>query len=187
MSAQCFRYTGKLSKSGVISIMAEERVQGPIIIVPPRSESDKAWLTDLWRSEWGGEIMVTKGKVHRLEDMEAIIAWAGQERVGAATYRLEGDSCELMSLNAQSEGKGIGGALLSAIEEMARNAGCSRVWLITSNDNLDALRFYQRRGYRLVAVYPGAIDETRKLKPSIPLVGYHGIPIRDEIELEKRL
>jgi hypothetical protein len=61
-----------------------------------------------------------------------------------------------------------------------------RVWLVTTNDNLDALRFYQRRGFRIAQVRPGAVDETRKtLKPSIAEVGDFGIPIRDEIVLER--
>lgn len=77
--------------------------------------------------------------------------------------------------------------MLTAVEDKARAAGCNRVWLITSNDNVEALRFYQRRGYRITAVYPGAIDEARKIKPAIPLIGNHGIEIHDEIELAKEL
>lgn len=165
-----------------------------IFITSPRTESDRAWLASIWRTEWGGETMVTRGTAYQLSSLHARIAWVDEERVGVATYRLgpdtcalEAHSCELMSLNALVTRKGIGTALLNDIEEVARTEGCTRVWLITSNDNLDALRFYQRRGYRFVAVYPGAIDEARKIKPGIPDTGYHGIPVRDEIELEKRL
>lgn len=158
-----------------------------IQILPSVDEGDRAWLADLWRVEWGGETMVTRGRTHRLADLHTRIAWEGEERVGAATYRLAEGDCELMSLNAGVEGRGVGTALLETVEAAAREEGCHRVWLITTNDNLDALRFYQRRGYRLVAVYPGAVDEARKIKPTIPTVGYHGIPLHDEIELEKRL
>jgi GNAT superfamily N-acetyltransferase len=158
-----------------------------IRIAPPQDASDREWLGALWREEWGGETMVSRGHVYSLADMDALIAWSGQARVGLATYLVSGAGCELMSLNAVAEGQGAGTALLAAVEEEARRRGCARVWLITSNDNLDALRFYQRQGYRLCAVYPGAIDEARKLKPTIPLTGYFGIPIRDEVELEKRV
>ena len=82
---------------------------------------------------------------------------------------------------------GWGTALVDAATAVARAAGCRRVWLITTNDNIDALRFYQRRGFTLVAVHAGAIDAARRVKPAIPRVGGHGIPIRDEIELERRL
>lgn len=156
-------------------------------ILPPQDEADWTWLTSIWVEEWGGTTMVTRGRVHHLADLAARVAWAGGARVGAATFRVEGPECELLSLNASSQGQGVGTALLRSVEEAAREAGCSRVWLITSNDNVDALRFYQRRGFRLVAVHAGAIDEARRTKPSIPLVGNHGIPIHDELELEKRL
>ncbi|MBP2020035.1 ribosomal protein S18 acetylase RimI-like enzyme [Symbiobacterium terraclitae] len=156
-------------------------------ILPPRDASDWDWLARLWTEEWGGTTMVTRGRVHRLADLAGLIAREGDARVGAATFRIEGAECELLSLNASGRGRGVGTALLRAVEAAAREAGCGRVWLITSNDNLDALRFYRRRGYRLVAVHAGAIDEARRAKPSIPLIGNHGIPIHDELELEKRL
>lgn len=156
-------------------------------ITAPQTAADQAWLTDLWIAEWGGPIMVTRGKLHRLADQQTRIAWDGPAPVGAATFHIAGPDCELLSLNATRQGSGVGSALLRAIEEIARDAGCRRVWLITSNDNLDALRFYQRKGYRLAAVYPGAIDAARAVKPTIPLVGSYGIPIHDELELEKKL
>jgi GNAT superfamily N-acetyltransferase len=111
----------------------------------------------------------------------------GDEIVGLATFRLEGDECELVSLDALAQWRGIGSALLAAVAEEATARGSRRLWLITTNDNIDAIRFYLRRGLRLVAVHLAAIDEARKLKPSIPLVGENGIPIHDELEFELRL
>jgi len=69
----------------------------------------------------------------------------------------------------------------------AAAAGCTRLWLVTTNDNVEALRFYQKQGFRLVALYPNALEASRRLEPDLPLVGRHGIPLRDEIELEMRL
>ena len=98
---------------------------------------------------------------------------------------MEGDECELVVLEAFEKGRGIGTALLDATTDVARKAGCRRLWLVTTNDNLDALRFYQRRGLRLVRLWVDAVTEARlKLKPEIPLVGDHGIAIRDELEFE---
>jgi N-acetylglutamate synthase-like GNAT family acetyltransferase len=148
---------------------------------------DRDWLATLWRDEWGGETMVSRGRIHRLDDQRALIAWEGDSRIGAATYDARGDEWEVTSLNALFGGRGVGSALLATIESAAKSAGAARVWLITTNDNLHALGFYQRRRYRLVAVHPGAVDEARKLKPSIPEIGNDGIPVHDEIELEKRL
>jgi RimJ/RimL family protein N-acetyltransferase len=74
--------------------------------------------------------------------------------------------------------------LIDTAKQRARQAGCQRLWLITTNDNLTALRFYQKRGFTLAALHRNALKQSRKIKPEIPLVGNHGIPLRDEIELE---
>jgi GNAT superfamily N-acetyltransferase len=103
---------------------------------------------------------------------------------GVLTYIVDGAACEILTLHAEPRGQGTGSALLEAVERIAREAGCTRLWLITTNDNLDALRFYQRRGFRLAHVHVGAVDDARsRLKPEIPEVGDHGIPLRDELEL----
>jgi ribosomal protein S18 acetylase RimI-like enzyme len=122
-----------------------------------------------------------------LSDLAALIAWDGEARVGAATYHVDGDAAELTSLNAVSSGRGVGTALIRAVERAGRDLGARRLWLITTNDNVDALRFYQRRGFRLAKLHAGAVDEARRIKPTIPEFGEHGIPIHDEIELEKWL
>jgi DNA-3-methyladenine glycosylase I len=103
------------------------------------------------------------------------------------TYRIEGEACEIVSLDSTIETIGIGSALIQAVRDTAASAGCKRLWLVTTNDNMAALRFYQKRGFVLVAVHRNALDESRRLKPEIPLVGIDGIPLRDEIELELSL
>jgi hypothetical protein len=103
------------------------------------------------------------------------------------TYRLAGASCEIISLDSLRPGIGVGTALIDAVAVAARQTGCRRLWLITTNDNLNALGFYQKRGFVLAAVHPDAVAEARLLKPNIPLVGLNGIPLRDEIELERIL
>jgi GNAT superfamily N-acetyltransferase len=115
------------------------------------------------------------------------VAAQGGELVGLATFALANAECELVTLDARRQRTGVGSALLARVVEHAAERGCRRVWLITTNDNIDAIRFYQRRGMRLIAVHPGAADEARRLKPSIPVRGEHGIPIHDELEFELRL
>jgi GNAT superfamily N-acetyltransferase len=107
----------------------------------------------------------------------------GDETVGLVTYVIAEASCEIVSLDSLHPSSGIGTALIEAVKAKARQSGCNRIWLITTNDNLNALRFYQKRGFVLVAINRNAIEFTRKLKP-VPLIGADGIPIRDEIELE---
>jgi len=101
--------------------------------------------------------------------------------------RTTGGSARSSLSTPMSSGVGAGTALIEAVGQLARQQGCTRLWVITTNDNVDALRFYQRRGFCLVAVHRGAVDRSRaRLKPEIPAVGAYGIPLRDEIELEKQ-
>jgi ribosomal protein S18 acetylase RimI-like enzyme len=103
------------------------------------------------------------------------------------TFFIKDHECEITSLDSLREGQGIGSMLVDMALKEARARDCKRLFLITTNDNLWALAFYQKRGFELVAVYRGAVNESRKRKPSIQLVGMNGIPLRDEIELEIKL
>ena len=109
------------------------------------------------------------------------------KQLGLVTYHIENEECEITTIDSVDEQKGVGTALVDAVKEMAKEQGCKRIWLITTNDNLEALKFWQKRDYELVMVHRGAIAQARRIKPQIPIVGMHGIPIRDEIELEYQL
>jgi ribosomal protein S18 acetylase RimI-like enzyme len=137
--------------------------------------------------QWGGEEMVTRGNVYCPEQLEGFVVEEVHEWVGLVTFFIKDAECEVVSLDSLRAGKGVGTRLIDKTIEEARARKCSRLFLITSNDNLHALGFYQRRGFEIVAIYRGAINESRKRKPGIPLVGMNGIPLRDEIELEIKL
>jgi GNAT superfamily N-acetyltransferase len=107
--------------------------------------------------------------------------------VGLLTYTIADDGLEVVTIDAPTRRQCLGSELMSAATDIARKAGARRLWLITTNDNLDALRFYQRRGLRIVGVAPGAVDASRLLKPTIPLTGAYDIPLHDELMLELRL
>jgi GNAT superfamily N-acetyltransferase len=114
----------------------------------------------------------------------------GGRLLGVLTYVVDRDraQCEVLTLHAVQQWRGVGTALLQLVEQVAAQQGCGRLWLVTTNDNVDALRFYQRRGFRLAALRRGAVDDGRaRLKPEIPTVGDYGIPLRDELELDKQL
>ena len=150
------------------------------------SQSDLPRLRQFWIEHWGGEEMITRGNVYRPEQLEGFVV---EERdrgawVGLLTFFIKDAECEITSLDSLREGQGIGTKLIDEAIHEARKRNCKRLFLITTNDNLHALGFYQKRGFELVAVYRGAVHETRKRKPGIPLVGMDGIPLRDEIELE---
>lgn len=131
---------------------------------------------------WGGTQIAIHGELIELADAQGWVALEGDALCGLILYRLQGETCEILSLNSLREGEGIGTALIRQMEQQARMAGCCRMALTTTNDNLPALRFYQRRGFDLARVRPGAANIARKLKPAIPLLGYQGIPIRDELD-----
>ena len=155
--------------------------------VRPLVADDRGWLEGFVRERWGAPIVVGHGRVFRPAELEGFVALDGAEPVGLASYVLDDDACELITIDSVQEQRGIGSALLEAVEQLAREAGCRRIWLITTNDNLTMLRFAQKRGFRLVALRPNELEESRRLKPGISAHGLHGIPIRDELELEKRL
>jgi len=159
----------------------------PDFNVRPLSPEDAPWVRAFWIENWGGDLMVAHGEVFYAAGLPGFVAEEHGQVLGLVTYRLNGDSCEVMSLDSMVVGQGIGTRLLESVTEVARAANCRRLYLTTTNDNLNALRFYQKRGLRLCALRPCAVEESRKIKPAIPLVGNFGIPIRDELELEKFL
>ncbi len=148
---------------------------------------DRRQVRGFWKEHWGDDLVVVHGDVFRPEDVEGFIAQEQGQWVGLVTYAVRGDGCEVVTLDSLSEGCGIGSRLLEEVAAEARRAGCKRIFLTTTNDNLHALGFYQKRGFVLSALRAGTIEESRKLKPAIPLIGMHGIPLRDEIELEMKL
>jgi ribosomal protein S18 acetylase RimI-like enzyme len=151
-------------------------------------DDERAWAAAVLRESWGTEITVySDGREFRPAELPALVAEAGDERAGFATYAVEGETCELVTLNALVSGRGVGGTLVEAVADAARAAGCARVHLVTTNDNLPALRLYQRHAFALVALNAGAIDAMRTRKPQIAATGHAGIPIRDELELERTL
>jgi GNAT superfamily N-acetyltransferase len=148
---------------------------------------DREWAAELLAREWGSTVVVSRGRVHDAAGLPGLVAHIGVDRVGLVTWSARGADCEVVTLNSVVERRGVGRALLAGVAQEAAALGCRRLWLVTTNDNLHALRFYQRLGWDLVALHRGAVDEARLLKPEIPNVGLDGIALRHELELELRL
>ena len=151
------------------------------------TRDDLPQLRQFWIEHWDGEEMVTHGIVHRPEQLDGYVVEDGKEWIGLITFLVKDDECEVASLDSLRGGQGIGTKLINTVLAEARKQNCRRVFLSTTNDNMNALRFYQKRGFELVAIHRGAVNEARKIKPSIPLTGFGDIPLRDEIELEMSL
>ena len=156
----------------------------PSVQIRAARQDENAWIERYLSQSWGSATVVSRGAVHDASQLPAVVAVEGHEIVGLATFRFADDECELVTLDALRRREGIGSALLAHVGQEAARRGCRRMWLITTNDNVDAIHFYQRRGMRLVAIRPDAIDEARRIKPSIPEIGEYGIPIHDELEFE---
>jgi ribosomal protein S18 acetylase RimI-like enzyme len=136
-----------------------------------------------------GTVVARLGELIDLTGLPALLAEVDGEPAGLLTWRHDAAAgeIEVVGLEAWVPDRGVGAALLRAVTDEARRLGASRLWLITNNDNTRAMRFYQRRGWRLVGVHRGAADRSRAVKPSIPVLGDHVIPIHDEVELERHL
>ena len=166
---------------------AFDRDRNPLassIQLRPLVEDDRAWVRPFVESRWGSSVVVSRGRPHEVAALPGFALFRNGEPAGLVTYQTADGECDIVTLDSLEEGRGVGSSLLHAVREQASAAGCRRVWLLTTNDNTPALRFYQRRGFVLAALHRDAVAAARQLKPEIPVEGEDGIPIRDEIELE---
>jgi GNAT superfamily N-acetyltransferase len=170
-----------------VRVELRKDAQKGMMLIRRLTKTDLPRLRQFWRENWGDEFVVAHGVIYHPDTLDGFIAFDGNEWVGEITYSFGDDGCEIVSLDSVREGQGLGTKLINAVIEEARKQHCKRVFLITTNDNLNALGFYQKRGFEMVKINRGAVHESRKIKPSIPLVGMNNIPLRDEIELEKNL
>ena len=158
----------------------------PIQIIGRGPEHDD-WVASLLTGRWGSTHVVSGGRFHDALSLPGFVAVVSGENAGLITYYVANGECEVVTMDSVVQGIGVGTALLAAVRSIALERKCERLWLITTNDNIDALRFYQKRGFRIFAVHRDAIEKSREMKPEIPLTGANGIPIRDEIELDIQL
>jgi ribosomal protein S18 acetylase RimI-like enzyme len=163
--------------------VTEGGVTGRDVRIRAVHESDRPMLTWLVAELWGSDVVAVHGTLFRPAELGGFIAERADRLAGLLTYDIAGDMLEIVTLNAIERRTGIGTRLIEAAVGMARRCGCREIRLTTTNDNIDALRFYQRRGFRLAELRPGAVDRTRRDKPEIPRTGEYGIPLRDEIDL----
>lgn len=144
---------------------------------------DLAWAEAILGRDFGGRLVARRGELVDVLALDGLVAERDGGRVGLLTWRRDGDACELAFLAATARREGIGSALVDAL--FARLPAATRVWLVTTAENRGAIRFYEAKGFRAVAVRPGAVDDARRtLKPTIPLADETGEPIRDEVDME---
>jgi ribosomal protein S18 acetylase RimI-like enzyme len=159
---------------------------GPIEVRPIR-EGDAKWLRDLLEDRWGGQTQVADGREYRPSDLPGVVATMGGERVGYAALEVDGAVAWIGLIDVQRPRSGIGTRLVAALRDEAFARGCTTLRAITTNDNDVAQRFYEAQGFRLRQVRAGAVNESRRIKPTISLTGVGGVPMTDELEYELTL
>ena len=152
------------------------------LTVRPAGPTDAAAVTRLLNETWN-PIQAVSNRVYDLRTLPCLVAVRDDTVVGLLHYEIVGTAMEVVSLFAEPRGSGAGTALMREAAAIGTAHGATRLWLVTTNDNVDALRFYQRRGLRILEVRPGGVDAARALKASIPKIGAYGIEMHDEIVL----
>ena len=147
-----------------------------------KTKEDNKIVSDIVKN-WGSDILVTRGKIYKAENLDGILTYDNEKIIGLGLYYIKGNECEIVLLETFIQNKGIGTKIIERIKKIAKAKSCKRIWLITSNENINAIRFYQKRGFHISNIYINAMEESRKIKPEIPKEE-NGIEIRDEIEFE---
>jgi peroxiredoxin/GNAT superfamily N-acetyltransferase len=155
--------------------------------VRPASPDDADFVLSELNRHWGGPEIWSLRRPYRADRLPALIADSRGQPVGLLTHTAPGAECEVITLSVVHNAQGIGSRLLEAAADLARDAGCTRIFLTTSNDNMRAIGFYQREGWAMAALHRGNIDAARLLQPHIPRIAANGIPVRDELEFELHL
>ena len=155
-----------------------------MIVVRPFTDGDHAWVVATLEQGWGATTVARLGELIDAAPLPGFVATDGEGRVGLLTYAERDDGIEIVTIQALVRGRGVGSALMDAVHALAVEREASRIWLITTNDNWAAFRFYQRCGLDLCRLIRDGVDASRLVKPSIPAVGADGIPIRHELEFE---
>ncbi|MFC2084070.1 GNAT family N-acetyltransferase [Bacteroidota bacterium] len=151
------------------------------------TDADKNLVSNFITDNWDSSFSVSKGKIHDTPELPGFICKKEKKVIGLITYNIENNECEIVTLDSKIENKGLGTRLVNKVLDVAKENNCNRVWLITTNDNSNAIRFYQKKGFEWVGFYKDSIRESRKLKPEIPELGNDNIPIKHEIEFEYRI
>ncbi|MEM5585428.1 MULTISPECIES: GNAT family N-acetyltransferase [unclassified Roseibium] len=157
------------------------------VVIRRITDSDKEAVFRLLADRWAGPEMLLDGETIDASSLPGFVAYDGDELVGLVTLIKRDGEWEILTLDSLSRWGGTGTLLLDAVVDDARANGIGRLIVRTSNDNLDAFRFYQRRGFRLERIAQGVIDAEREKKPEIPLRGDYGIEIRDEVLFSRML
>ncbi len=147
---------------------------------PSHREAVDAYVRHLW----SGPMLVSLGSAYDSHLLPGFVAIGEGALLGFALYRMEGDACEVSALLSLIQGEGVGTKLLDRVKQEAAEKGCTRLWLVTTNDNTSAIRFYQSYGFSIKVIHTNAMDRVRQMKKGLPMIGENGIPLAHELEFD---
>lgn len=148
---------------------------------------NRAMVNDFLISHWYTTKMILRGKEVDMTVVDGFFMSENSSIIGLITYHIQRNTMEILSLDSLRENQGLGTLLLDTAIKEAQRLKCSKIVLITTNDNINALRFYQKRGFDMVHLYYNSMVVSRRLKPEIPLIGENSIPLKHEIEFQLQL
>lgn len=148
------------------------------------SSSNRNLVNAFIKQHWYSTTMIIRGKEIDMTKVDGFYFRDGKTIIGLITYIVYNNILEIISIDSLQENQGIGSKLIEAVIHEAKERNLQKIVLITTNDNINAIRFYQKRGFDMAHLFRNAMDISRKLKPEIPLIGDNSIPLRHEIEFE---
>ena len=149
--------------------------------------SDRPWARELIAGAQGGDHRVARlGELLDPTEHEGIVAEIDGAPAALLTVAESDRGLEILTVHSALPRRGAGTRLLETAVRVAAASGLPRLWLVTTNDNTEAIAWYLRRGLRVAAVHAGAVTADRAtLKPAIPETNAgNGLPLRDLVELE---
>lgn len=154
-------------------------------ITKASTEEERSCIREFVERFWQEQTQLTFDEKFVVTKLPAYIAKVKSQTVGFVAFAEKEDSTIIVALGVlpQYQNAGIGKGLIEAVEDEAKRLHKKKLLVSTSNDDLPALAFYQRLGFQIYDVKPNVIAE----KHGAILKGIGGIPIRDELRLQKAL
>ena len=164
------------------TIITAHKIKGLKMDFLEKTNKDNSAVLEIIKG-WGSDIIVSRGKAYKVDDLDGILVFDNGKIIGLGLYYIKND-CEIVLLETLIQNKGIGTQIIEEIKNIAKKENCKRIWLVTTNSNINAIKFYQKRGFNISNIYINAMEDARRIKPEIPIIAENGIEIRDEIEFE---
>jgi ribosomal protein S18 acetylase RimI-like enzyme len=181
------RRSAELATVGGGEIPDSTEQTGSMLVVRRLADDDEDWKASALEACWGSTCVARLGELIDAASLQGFVAELEAQRVGLVTFAARHDGVEVVTLQALTEGRGVGRALMDRMRALAVELDAPRLWLTTTNDNIRAFAFYQRWGMDLTRVVHAGVSVSRRVKPSIPELGHYGIALRHELEFELRL